>query len=273
MRAVKRTNRKHRVGRKRKARATRRRRFQVKPKLTVEVGAVLAGKTLEAMKEIEMAIRQKLRVVVIKPHSDLRTGDPGHIFSRAKHEIPFGRRVRAHVVRSIAEIVPWCAKHQAQVVIIDEGQMFAPELANVVVQLLTVLKCRVFFFGLDTTWRGRSYATTAAVMVIPGAKIFRLKAACIDCGDNAFWSQKIRRGRPVSVLDRGEKTQEVGGRERYVPKCRRCWINSTPGGKRLLANGLVGTIDPETIFTDPCVPSQFQFGPTWWPATHCHSAA
>lgn len=241
----------------------KRRKFQVKPKLTVEVGAMASGKSLRARLEYEMALRQSLRVVAFKPYSDTRPGDG--FFTRASHKLAYrGRKYRVRYARSISEIIPYCIRHRIQVVIFDEGQMFAPELANVILYLIMVLKCRVYYYGLDTTWRGRVYATTAAVMAIPGAKVTRLKAACTQCGANAFWSQKRHRRKPVHLYNRGERTQQCGGSELYVPLCGPCWIR-TPGAKRALREGLVGTIDPGTFFKDPVVPSQFQNGPSWWP--------
>lgn len=257
----------------RKSRARKRqqhrRRFQVKPKLTVEVGPMASGKSLRARIEYEMALRQNLRVVVFKPYSDTRPGDGSNFFTRASHQLSYRRRRKFNVryIRSIAQIIPYCIAHKIQVVIFDEGQMFAPELANVIMFLIMVLKCKVFYYGLDTTWRGRTYATTDAVMALPGAKVTRLKAVCEACGANAFWSQKRRHGKPVNLFQKHEQTQQVGGGELYVPQCGLCWIK-TPGARRALREGLVGTIDPDTFFRDPKVPSQYHAGPSWWPATH-----
>lgn len=266
----KRALRKQRVRDKKTAVHKRRlRSFKVKPKLTVEVGPMASGKSLRARIEYEMALRQHLRVVAFKPYSDTRPDDGSNFFTRASHQLKYRglRKYNVRYVRSIAEIIPYCIGRRIQVVIFDEGQMFAPELSNVIMQLIMIMKCKIFFYGLDTTWRGRMYATTAAVMALPGAKIMRLKAVCESCGANAFWSQKRRHGKPVHLYRRDEQTQQCGGGELYEPQCGTCWVR-TPGAKRALREGLVGTIDPDTFFVDPVVPSLFHNGPEWWPATH-----
>lgn len=126
--------------------------------------------------------------------------------------------------------------------------MFPPELAAVCARLSIEHGVHVVYAGLKTTWRGQTFATTAAVLGLPGFKGYSHKAFCEPCASRiptATVTQKLRDGIPINVLDPDEPTFDVGYAQ-YKPLCLPHWFGSTPGSYEALRRGLIGIVDPVT---------------------------
>lgn len=193
------------------------------------------------------------RIVYVRPAVDTR-GDPLVVTSR-------GGGVTLSIPPFTTNDVGDLYEHarSAALCIIDEGQMFKPALAPVMLRLAIEHSVHVMYFGLDTTWKGELFATTAAACALPGFKVYSHKSHCVMCRKDearrimvrptAIFSQKLRDGIPVSVLDPNEPTFEPGDAQ-YQPLCWNHWFATTPGAYEALALGQVGRIAPETEWRD-----------------------
>ncbi len=201
-----------------------------------ELAVILANKLMVAVPDAQ--------VLFVKSNRDTRDADPLQIRSRSGGLL----KIPATIVASEAEVFE--RGKSAHLVVVDEGHMFRPTLAPILMRLATQFGVHCMYFGLDTTWRGQHFATTAAVCPLPGFKVYKHKAYCELCKlpspqATATWSQKLRDGLPVNILDEDEPTFEVGDAQ-YRPLCTKHWFSTTPGSPAALAQGRIGIIDPQT---------------------------
>lgn len=214
------------------------------PMGTVIVGPMWCDKTTQAVMYGNRAILAGRKLHYVRHKLDTREHDPRIVRSRTGAIL----LQAADIVQSEQDLLDLCAG--SKVLIIDEGQINKPSLAGVLLQLVQRDQLFFSYYGLDTTWRGQGFATTVAVMGLPGVKVFRQKAVCAICGLDAQWSQKLRGGQPINILDPDEPTFQIGSEDLYRPLCHTCWFKTTPGADDALRNGKIGIVDPETEWRD-----------------------
>lgn len=103
------------------------------------------------------------------------------------------------------------------VVIIDEANFFTEELVEVV-QELADDNCRVIISGLDQTFRGEPFEPLPSLLAIAD-NIEKRNAVCERCGNPATKTQRLINGEPAPY---DSPTIDVGGDEKYEPRCRHC---------------------------------------------------
>lgn len=187
-------------------------------KIRVNTGAMLAQKTVEALRLLALYGE---RAVFFRPVTDTRQEDPTEIRSHNG----WVSDQKAIIVRYPDEILTLV--EDKEVVIIDEGQFFPITLATVIIKLYLQGKT-VFYFGLNTDWRGQSWPTTLAVMSLPDVKFFRHRGYCEICKKPSTMSQLLGPdGQPVSIVANLDKVK-IGGKECFRALCLPCWLETTP---------------------------------------------
>lgn len=190
-------------------------------RIFANIGSMFSSKTEEAMRQARIA--HKRGVLFFKPAEDTRQDDPTVIMDHNGNVL---KEIRATIVKDPREILDY-VKDQ-EVIIIDEGQFFPPSLAGVMAKLYLAGK-EVFYFGLDLTWRGELWPTTAAVLSLPDYKLTKHRGYCELCKNHSTMSQLIdsTTGQPVSIKARQE-TVRIGGKECFRALCLPCWLKTTP---------------------------------------------
>ncbi len=212
--------------------------------LYANVGPMMAGKTTQILAQLERAKIQGLESIVFKHARDTRYGDPSIIRSQSPLASLFDE-YRATIVSCADEM--WERSRDKRVVILEEGHMCPPSWGLMLFRISHARNAKGIYSGLETTWRGQLWATTATVLTLPVTHVIRHSAVCANCGEDAEWSQKLRDGQPLCILDAEEPTFQVGSVETYRPLCTRCWFSTTPGANEdLIQRRLIGTIDPAT---------------------------
>lgn len=176
--------------------------FKMRPGwIEVVVGCMFSGKTEELIKQIRRAEFAKQKYQVFKPRIDNRYSED-HVSSHNQNHFP------STVVDSAFEILSKVEKN-TQVVGIDEGQFFEPELIEVATTLANAGK-RVVVAGLDTDWRGVPFGPMPQLLAI--AEIVRKQyAICMVCGEPATRTQRLV-GSEDEIL--------VGSTDSYEARCR-----------------------------------------------------
>ncbi|AUV82156.1 thymidine kinase [Salinigranum rubrum] len=103
------------------------------------------------------------------------------------------------------------------VVAVDEGNFFGPELVDVA-ESLADDGYRVVVCGLDTTFRGEPFEPMPHLMAV-AEYVEKLRAICSVCGEPATRTQRLVDGEPAHVDD---PTVLVGAEESYEARCRNC---------------------------------------------------
>jgi thymidine kinase len=171
--------------------------------IEVIAGCMFSGKTEELIRRLRRAQIAKQHVAIFKPHIDTRYS-ADHIVSHNDQSIP------STVVMNARQIIE--LSKTAQVVGIDEGQFFSPELVDVCNELADAGK-RVIVAGLDQDYRGKPFEPMPQLLAI-GEYITKTLAICVVCGAPADRTQRITQQQERVV---------VGAKNIYEARCRRCF--------------------------------------------------
>ncbi|MFA5107040.1 MAG: hypothetical protein WC497_01790 [Patescibacteria group bacterium] len=191
-----------------------------RPKVRVHVGPMYAEKTSSLYNLARRLLRARgygldVAFVWVKPSRDNREDDPTEIMDHDGRKL---EGVRAVVIKSDEpeSMLGNPEVMAAHVVFIDEIQFFGPNLGNVVLRLYMAGK-EIHLAGLDTDHLGRPFPSTASVVLLPFAKVFKHSALCGFCGEEAPYSLRLINGRPAPA---DSPTFMVEHREaEYVPAC------------------------------------------------------
>lgn len=107
------------------------------------------------------------------------------------------------------------------VIIIDEANFFTDDLVDTVKELAD-MKYRVIISGLDQTFRGEPFQPLPSLLAIAD-NVEKRNAVCECCGKTATKTQRLINDKPASY---DSPTIDVGGTEKYEPRCRYCHIVS-----------------------------------------------
>ena len=172
--------------------------------IEVITGSMFSGKSEELIRRVRRAQIARLRVQVFKPCIDNRYSDD-HITSHSEMRIP---SANLSASRELLDAVV----ADTQVVGIDEGQFFDPELPAVCNTLADQGK-RVIVAGLDQDYLGKPFEPMPQLLAI-AEYITKTLAICMVCGAPANHTQRLVAS-SARVL--------VGAQGTYEARCRHCF--------------------------------------------------
>lgn len=215
----------------------------IEPMIALNYGPVLSSKTELALYFARRYLDRGISCVMVKPSRDTRFGDPGLVVSRSVI-IPELPELPVIVVDPGDEWSIPERTRQFDVVFIDEAQQFWKTLGMVVWHMRDHEHKRVILSALEFTWQLQYFVTTQALALVPGIIRFQKSGFClVDRGDgmkckhSAPLSQKLfPDGRPVPIFS-DQLVDDLGGAEKYRPRCRAHWFETTPGAIKELARG------------------------------------
>ena len=178
--------------------------------IEVVFGPMFSGKTTELLRRLQEAGQAGLKYQAFKPAQDYRYASDQLV----THD--------GHKLACIPVLTPLqVLKHvnpNTDLVGIDEVHMFKQpgELAQVA-KLLAKREKRIILVGVDTD----KYRVPFAWLNSLGTGIERthLSATCARCGRPAYYSQRLDTDQTFSTR---RARIEVGGPEKYEPRCARC---------------------------------------------------
>ena len=179
---------------------------------TIEViaGVMFSGKSEELIRRVRRALIARRRVQVFKSHLDERYAGVYRVSSHS------GLEFEAVPVDSAAEIMR-LTRPDTELVAIDEAQ-FLDQGLTTVATALAGRGVRVIVAGTDTDFRGEPFGVMGDLMAI-AEQVDKLSAICVVCGDLACRNQRLVDGKPARY---DSPIIQVGGREAYEARCRRC---------------------------------------------------
>ena len=172
--------------------------------IEVVTGSMFSGKSEELIRRLRRAQIAKRKVQIFKPRIDNRYSN-GHITSHSAMQI------NAENVTTARELLEH-VKADTEVVGIDEGQFFDPELPAVCSALADQGK-RVIVAGLDQDYLGKPFEPIPQLLAI-SEYITKTLAICMVCGAPANHTQRL-----VASSER----LLVGAQGTYEARCRRCF--------------------------------------------------
>lgn len=194
----------------------------MKIKIYANVGCMGSGKTSEVIKEGNKHLRAGRSTIAFRPQIDNRV--PDGIF-QDKNGMKFNGEVRT--VQYSQEILAIAMELKLQALLIDEGQFFDIGLAKILEQLAGGgVVCS--YAGLDTDYLARPFPTTEKVLGLPEVKVFRWKAICDSCGEDATRSIKRLADNRIVTSEMDSKLIEIGEAQ-YNSLCYLCFREAMNG--------------------------------------------
>jgi thymidine kinase len=172
--------------------------------IEVICGSMFSGKTEELIRRLRRALIAKQGVRVYKPAIDRRFS-ADDVVSHSAQRIPSRAITRADEILTDLPA-------SVEVVGVDEGQFFEPDLVGVCRELADRGR-RVIVAGLEQDYLCNPFQTMALLMV-EAEYVTKNLAICVVCGSPALRNQRTS-GKSGQIL--------VGGAEAYEARCRRCY--------------------------------------------------
>lgn len=188
-------------------------------RIEIVTGCMFSGKTQELIHRSQRAEISGENVLGFKPEIDDR-------YNKDKISSHTGVKIDAVTINSKdnvrQQIMDYISKYENQnedidVIMIDEVNLFDNEIIKTVDELAKN-SYRLILSGLDQNFRGEPFDPVPDIMAIAD-HIEKRKAVCEECGEPATKTQKLINGKPASYDD---PTIDVGGDEKYQPRCREC---------------------------------------------------
>jgi thymidine kinase len=170
--------------------------------IEVIAGCMFSGKTEELIRRLRRAQIAKQNVKIFKPEIDTRYSG-NSIVSHNEQSLP------SVIIKNINEVIE--LSKDAQVIGIDEGQFFSPDIVEVCNTLANKGK-RVIVAGLDQDYRGVPFEPMPQLLAI-AEYITKTLAICVVCGNPADKTQR-KTSSSARVI--------VGAADIYEARCRNC---------------------------------------------------
>lgn len=179
--------------------------------LEVICGPMFSGKSEELIRRLRRAKIAKQNVIAFKPLIDNRYS-LDHVASHSGSTIEALPMEHGAAMRTIA------LKDDISVIGIDEVQFFPADIVNLIYELIRHGK-RVIVAGLDLDFRGVPFGCIPTLLALAN-KVSKLQAICTQCGDEAYFTQRLVNGNPAKHND---PLILIGAQEGYQARCRNCY--------------------------------------------------
>lgn len=183
-------------------------------KLYFKYGAMGSSKTAQALITKFNYEERGMKVWLIKPATDTRDGAE-MLASRIGLQKPADAIISPQEnIEKLFHALP--ARYD--VIIADESQFFTPEQIDQLAMLVDEDEIPVLCFGLRTDFQSHFFPGSRRLMEL-AESITEIKTICA-CGTKATINARL--DETGHVVTGGEQVL-LGGNDRYIAMCRRCW--------------------------------------------------
>jgi thymidine kinase len=178
--------------------------------LEVICGSMFSGKSEELIRRLRRAEIAQFKVCVFKHTLDDRMAiECIHAHS--------GYKFKAIALEHPADMSLFISD-DVQMIAIDEVQFFSLDIIPFILQLIDKGK-HVIAAGLDLDFRGIPFGCVPSLMALADS-VTKLTAVCIECGNNAHYTQRLVDGKAAAFDD---PLIMIGAQECYQARCRDCY--------------------------------------------------
>ena len=180
-----------------------------------------AGKSTALLQASHGYRERGLETMVFTSSKDDRYGE-SEVVSRV------GLRSPAHTYSESDNILKMVhdenEKHELSCILIDEAQFLTKDQVKQLGKIVDELKITVMAFGIRTDFQGELFEGSKYLLAWAD-KLKELRAVC-HCGSKA--TMILRVSEDGSIMRSGDQV-EIGGNERYLSLCRKCFYSGTIG--------------------------------------------
>lgn len=178
-------------------------------------GCMFSGKTEELIHRANRAQLANDDLLAFKPDIDDRYEDDGIVTHTNMSVEATPVKTDKTGCEEIQKIVR--ESGNVDVVVIDEINFFSESIITLV-EDLAQKDYRIILSGLDQTFRGEPFNPVPQLLSIAD-HIEKRQAVCEICGEPATKTQRLINEKPAPY---DSPTIDVGGEEKYEPRCRQC---------------------------------------------------
>ena len=180
-----------------------------------------AGKSTALLQASHGYRERGLETMVFTSSKDDRYGE-SEVVSRV------GLRSPAHTYSESDNILKMVhdenEKQELNCILIDEAQFLTKDQVKQLGKIVDELKITVMAFGIRTDFQGELFEGSKYLLAWAD-KLKELRAVC-HCGSKA--TMIVRVSEDGSIMRSGDQV-EIGGNERYLSLCRKCFYSGTIG--------------------------------------------
>lgn len=181
--------------------------------LDLIIGPMYSGKTNRLLNELILFATMGASVLYLNSDKDNRTDEPFSTHHPLVHSIG---NIKGKKVNDLYDVYEECKN--VEIIGIDEAQFF-PHLKKFVLDMVEKEGKRVIVTGLSGTFKREMFGEI--LQLIPYCdRLTKLNSLCMECAEH----RKIKDAHFSHRLTEENSEIVVGGKSKYVPLCRSCYI-------------------------------------------------
>ena len=197
-------------------------------KLYFKYGAMGSSKTAQALITKYNYEENGMQVWLIKPSADTRDG-----MDVLRSRIGLWAKVQVMDPQAdIYQLYRQTQQDHCNVIIADEAQFFTPAQIDQLRSIVDDFNIPVICYGLRTDFMCNLFPGSKRLMEVADS-FQEIKTVC-DCGVKATVNARI--DEQGFVVTQGAQV-ELGGNDRYIAMCHKCWRNAIRDHKKVKLHG------------------------------------
>lgn len=176
-----------------------------------------SGKSLQLLSTAFNFQEHSIPFLMVKSNIDTRDGKDV-IHSRAIGEKECVTISPKDDLFSMMEVYEQISQEKLRWILVDEAQFLTTEQVDQLAAIADILGISIICYGLRTDFKTHLFDGSKRLFEIADS-VEEIKSSC-DCGSKTIFNARVNENREI-VTD-GVQV-EVGGDERYVSYCRRCY--------------------------------------------------
>jgi len=185
-------------------------------KLSFLYGAMNAGKSAQLQLKAHNYEERNVPYVILKSSIDTRDGD------NVVHSRPLGDKqcISVKATENIFSLISniLSEKGKLKYILVDEAQFLSEKQVDQLSDVVDYLDINVICYGLRTDFKTKLFSGSKRLFEIADT-IDEIKSTC-SCGDKNLFNARI--DGDGNIVTEGSQI-EVGGEERYLAVCRKCY--------------------------------------------------
>ena len=191
-------------------------------KLYFTYGCMGSGKSMFLLATAHNFQEKGIPFIALKPSTDTREGDSA-IHSRSLPErecIMVDEDVNIfEAVKNMIQLTEVTFQDRLKWVLVDEAQFLTPKQVDELAMIVDILDVSVLCYGLRTDFKTKLFPGSKRLFEIADT-IEEVKSSC-HCGNKTIVNARVNdRG---ELVTEGEQV-EIGGDDRYIALCRKCYF-------------------------------------------------
>lgn len=191
-------------------------------KLYFNYGCMGSGKSMFLLATAHNFQEKGIPFIALKPSTDTREGDSAiHSRSLPQREcILVDEDVNIYeAVKNMIQLTDVTFQERLKWVLVDEAQFLTPKQVDELAMIVDILGVSVLCYGLRTDFKTKMFPGSKRLFEIADT-IEEVKSSC-HCGNKTIVNARINdKG---ELVTEGEQV-EIGGDDRYVSLCRKCYF-------------------------------------------------